>query len=212
MKQIFSNQLLIPFDYDDKETKFNEELKKQQEKIHFLLKDETNKRHNQIENTQIQIIDISSNILNKRYYKDGVEIDTSFIYRIRKNENQWYLDKNGVICSKKEKKACLYNGDTKTFDSILPITIKGIDYYLCGVLKGTERHGGHQDDVKTTIADYARLIQLNKNKNISIFFLLDGSYINKDINKLDKSDRYFTTTSDNFCKDLENFITKKLYG
>lgn len=177
------------------------------EELHRLIIKE-GKRDGKIEKKQIEIL---STILGKlkSYYGKKVEIDyTRFNTKLHEN---WYrIDQNGVI-KKGDYKDCGNKWyDSKTFDAIIDLIIGNKEYSLFFVLKSAQVAGGTQDYAIKEIGQYSKSMQKNTDENLHFVFVLDGEYINSEIDKLDKSDKYETCTSETLENSLKSFINSKL--
>lgn len=187
----------------------------------FLTKDKKNgeltidKRDSSIETIQLEIIKRVVCKIAKNYYKN-IEFDFSD-WNTNKNNHKWFLKEDGSIKERTKVKNEMnaYNKvyDSKTFDSVLSVTIDGNLFTLFFILKGVENSGGHQDNVLGEIGKYTDLIQKNTNDNYHFFFVLDGKYINENKEKFHESKKYVFATSETIENEIENFIKNNLkYG
>jgi hypothetical protein len=177
------------------------------EELHRLIIKE-GKRDGKIEKKQIEILYTILGKL-KSYYGKKVEIDyTRFNTKIHEN---WYrIDQNGVI-KKGDYKDCGNKWyDSKTFDAIIDLIIGNKEYSVFFVLKSAQVAGGTQDYAIKEIGQYSKSMQKNTDENLHFVFVLDGEYINSEIDKLDKSDKYETCTSETLENSLKSFINSKL--
>lgn len=163
------------------------------------------KRNGYIEKIQLQNLKSNINKIAQKYKNVTIDYEP---WDTSKKLNQWFLDYNGNLKCGTNKQNPWY--DTKTFDAILNLTIGNKNHVLFFILKGVERPGGHQKNVKEEIGRYTKLIQKNTNNNYHFFFILDGKYINQDTNKLDKTPKYDIATSKTIGKYIQKFINKNL--
>lgn len=179
-------------------------------KIKELLLNENgvcDKRHTEIEKLQIKNLSLVIANLNKKYEGQSILLDASSLQEMRKLSNQFIIKENGeVVSSNYPHRNKWY--DSKSFDGIVQLTIKEKNYLLFFVLKGVERPGGHQDEVKQEIGSYTNRMNRNHNDDYHFFFILDGTYINKDIELIKNSDKYDVSTSENIETYIDNFIKK----
>jgi len=177
------------------------------EELHRLIIKE-GKKDSKIEKKQIEIL---STILGKlkSYYGRKVEIDyTRFNTKLKEN---WYrIDQNGVIKQGDYKDCGNKWYDSKTFDAIIDLIIGNKEYSLFFVLKSAQEAGGTQDYAIKEIGQYSKSMQKNTDENLHFVFVLDGEYINSEIDKLDKSNKYETCTSETLENSLKSFINSKL--
>lgn len=172
----------------------------------LLTNNEKNKRDTAIEKVQLEIIKQGVNNLSKKYDKN-VAFDFEG-WNTSKKLNRWILTRDGKIQLESEGYNEWY--DCKRFDAVLNITIDGKVFTLFFILKGVEHSGGHQRNVKQEIGRYSEAIQRNKDENNHFFFVMDGTYINTNLEQLDECAKYDLATTDTIENTIENFIIKNL--
>lgn len=167
------------------------------------------KQRNAIEKLQLEYLKICAIELHKEYMDKGVSIDLEILNDIRREKNQWIIKNDGTVSPRKDSNKNVWY-DSKSFDAIIPISIKDRNFTLFFILKGTQNDGGHQGDVKVEIGRYSKQIQKNKDKDYHFIFQLDGAFLNKDVNALDVSEKYDVSTTENIKNTIENFINQNL--
>lgn len=172
----------------------------------LLSHNENGKRDSAIEHVQLDIIKNAIYDLSLKYEEDVLfDLDA---YNTAKKENRWFITYDGFIENQSEGYNEWY--DSKRFDAVFTVEIRGKVFTLFFILKGVENNGGHQRNVKQEIGMYSKLIQKNKNKSYHFFFVMDGTYINRRINELESSRKYDLATSKSIKSSIEKFIRKNL--
>ena len=170
------------------------------------------KRNGAIENKQVEILNDGACELRTEFANMGVQVDTKLLRNRKIKENQWVIKDNGkIIPSKSSERDSWF--DSKSFDAILPITIKGSDHILYFIMKGVDEQGGHQGNVKQEIAQYLRQIDNNVDENTYFIFLLDGAYFTKELERLSRPQmtaKYAITTSSNVKDVVKEYISEHL--
>lgn len=121
----------------------------------------------------------------------------------------WYITDEGKVYHKSRRhKNPVF--DSKSFDAELVYEIGGKPHKVFFVLKGVENQGGHQMNVLQEIGLYIRQIKRNMDDDLNFIFLLDGTYIESNFDKmLDKRymcERYEITNSSNLKRTLEKVL------
>ena len=175
-------------------------------------REEGAKRNGAIENKQVEILNDCASELRSEFTDMGVQIDTKLLRNRRLRENQWVIKDNGkIIHSKSTERDSWF--DSKSFDAILPITIKGSNHTLYFIMKGVDEQGGHQGNVKQEIAQYFRQIDNNVDDNTYFIFLLDGAYFKKELERFSRpqmTEKYAITTSFNVKDIVKTYISEHL--
>lgn len=175
-------------------------------------REEGAKRNGAIENKQVEILNDYACELRTEFTSMGVQIDTKLLRNRRLKENQWVIKDNGKIINSKSSERDSWF-DSKSFDAILPITIKGSDHTLYFIMKGVDEQGGHQGNVKQEIAQYLRQIENNVDENTYFIFLLDGEYFKKELERFSRpqmTEKYAITTSSNVKDIVKTYISEHL--
>jgi len=173
------------------------------------LQPNKDKRRNQIEKCQIEILNILlEDGWSKTFENYRFDLRTS-----KKRSDQYYLHDDGTILMANGKRNKLHS--SASFDGCLNIIDdNGRMVRLWFVMKGVYEGGGHQDGVYNEIARYISYIEKNNSIDDKIVFLLDGPYfksIKEEIREdVKKSDKYIFTNSLFAEKDIENLIFKTL--
>lgn len=168
------------------------------------------KQKNAIEKLQLEFLKLCVIELSNEYRDKGVSFDLEILNDIRREKNQWIIKDDGTIIPRKDSNKNVWY-DSKSFDAIIPISIKDKNFTLFFILKGTQNDGGHQGDVKVEIGRYSKQIQKNKDEFYHFIFQLDGAFLNKDIDSLDIFEKYDVSTTENIKNTIENFINKNLF-
>lgn len=186
--------------------------------LEILINNTGNKRRNNIEKKQKEIVSMICNKLTEKYNTP-----------IGKFEEQKYLHRNPdnsvQLKERTNKKKCIYDYtkdynkayDSKTFDYILrlypPVDISFscgsyIDIYF--IMKGIKENGGHQDNVLGEIGNTSLLINEYSNKKPYFIYLLDGDYFQKSRYYLSLDNRSHQCSCNNLYNILENIILQNL--
>lgn len=182
--------------------KLNESLQEQEDGV---------KRNGEIEKNQLSILLHSLKKVQKFFSEYGVEIDTSRINNMRKHENWVYLDKEGVLRSKQEEGYTHEKNqllDSKYFDAVVPVNVKGHTSVIYFMLKGLQGDGGQQNDSMremATLSEY--LIPKNKDENVYFIFQFDGNYTEKCIKDFPIHEKTSVTNSRKMDTVLTNVIS-----
>ena len=184
---------------------FNDAIKN----LNEHLQPNKDKRRNQIEKCQIDIL----NILLEEGWSKTFENYRFDLRTSKKRSDQYNLHDDGMILMANGKRNKLHS--SASFDACLNIIDNnGRMVRLWFVMKGVYEGGGHQDGVYNEIARYISYIEKNNNVDDKIVFLLDGPYyknINEEIkDEAKKSDKYIFSNSLTVEKDIENLIYKNL--
>ena len=154
-------------------------------------REEGAKRNGAIENKQVEILNDCAGELRSEFTDMGVQIDTKLLRNRRLQENQWVIKDNGkIIHSKSTERDSWF--DSKSFDAILPITIKGSNHTLYFIMKGVDEQGGHQGNVKQEI---------------------DGAYFKKELERFSRpqmTEKYAIATSFNVKDIVKTYISEHL--
>ena len=167
------------------------------------------KQRNAIEKLQLEYLKLCVIELHKEYLNEGVSFDLEILNDIRREKNQWVIKDDGTVKPRKDSNKNVWY-DSKSFDAIIPVSIKDKNFTLFFILKGTQNDGGHQGDVKIEIGRYSKQIQNNKDEFYHFIFQLDGAFLNRDIDSLDISEKYDVSTTENIKNTIETFIKKNL--
>ena len=167
------------------------------------------KQRNAIEKLQLDGLKLSVIELQKEYNNKGVFFDLGILNDIRRETNQWIIKDDGTVMPRKGSNKNIWY-DSKSFDAIIPVSIKNKNFTLFFILKGTQNDAGQQGDVKAEIGRYSKQIQKNKDEFYHFIFQLDGTFLNKDIDLLDISEKYDISTTENIKNTIETFINKNL--
>ena len=177
------------------------------EELHRLINKE-GKKDGKIEKQHLNIL---KDVLSKVKYKKKKKIEIDFSrFNTKIHDNRYRIDQNGIIKKGSYKDCGNKWYDSKTFDAIIDIIIGNKQHSLFFVLKSAQESGGEQDYAIKEIGAYSKSMQKNNDENLHFVFILDGEYINSDVDKLDKSEKYDVCTSENLENSIKSFINSKL--
>lgn len=172
----------------------------------LLVNNEKCKRTAEIEKIQLEIICRCVDKLSEKYFgKVAFAFDE---WNTSLKQNRLFINYDGEIGLATEGYNEWY--DCKRFDAILKTIINKKEYNLYFILKGVQNQGGHQRNVKQEVGGYCKAVMKNGSDKNHFFFVLDGDYINKNVDQLGTSNKFDLTTSDTIEKAIEDFITKHL--